>query len=77
MFTRVHYNLSVITLGTIAEKNINPGTGFKHYGKIQSSYLVVKGSVQGPPKRQILVTPALRPTKEQAKKKYEFLELIA
>lgn len=77
MFTRVHYNLRVITLGTVAEKEINPGTGFKHYGKVRSSYLIVKGSVQGPPKRQILVTPALRPTKEQVKKKYEFLELVA
>jgi large subunit ribosomal protein L3 len=77
MFTRVHYNLNVITLGTISEKNINRGTGFKHYGTIRSAYLIVKGSVQGPPKRQILVTPALRPTKEQTKKKYEFLELVA
>ncbi len=77
MFTRTHYNLKVITLGTLAEKNINPGTGFKHYGKVNSSYLIVKGSVQGPPKRQVLVTPALRPTKEQAKKKYEFVELVA
>lgn len=76
MFTRTHYNLRVITLGTISEKNINPGTGFKHYGKVNSSYIVVKGSVQGPPKRQVLLTPALRPTKEQVKKKYEFVELI-
>ena len=76
MFTRVHYNLRAINLNTIAEKNINPGTGFKNYGRVQTSYIIVKGSVQGPPKRQILITPALRPTKEQVKKKYEFMELI-
>lgn len=76
MFTRVHYNLRAINLNTIVEKNINPGTGFKNYGKVQTSYIIVKGSVQGPPKRQILITPALRPTKEQVKKKYEFMELI-
>ena len=76
MFTRTHYNLRVILTGTIAEKNINPGTGFKHYGNVKSSYVIVKGSVQGPPKRQILLTPAIRPTKEQVKKKYEFMELV-
>nr|AJS12329.1 50S ribosomal protein L3P [uncultured archaeon] len=76
MFTRVHYNLRIINLNTITEKNINPGTGFKNYGRVQTSYVIVKGSVQGPPKRQILITPALRPTKEQVKKKYEFMELI-
>ena len=76
MFTRVHYNLRAINLNAIAEKNINPGTGFKNYGRVQTSYLIVKGSVQGPPKRQILITPALRPTNEQVKKKYEFMELI-
>lgn len=76
LFSRVHYNLKVITSGAISEKDINPGTGFKHYGKIRSNYLIVKGSVQGPPKRQVLVTTALRPTKGQAKSKFEFGELI-
>src|SRR3989344_5379792 len=65
MFTRTHYNLNVIAHSTTAEKSINSGTGFKHYGKVKSSYLIVKGSVQGPPKRQVLITPAIRPTKEQ------------
>lgn len=76
MFSRVHYNLKVISSGSIAEKNINKGTGFKHYGKVNSNYILVKGSVQGPVKRQILITPSFRPTKFKAKKKYEFQELI-
>lgn len=76
MFTRVHYNNKVITSSTISEKNINPGTGFKNYGNIKTSYIVIKGSVQGPSKRQVLLTPSWRPTKTMAKKKYEFMELI-
>jgi len=76
MFSRVHYNQKVLTSNTIAEKDINKGTGFKHYGKINSAYLIVEGSVQGPSKRQILITPSFRPTKYQAKKKYEFQELL-
>lgn len=77
MFSRVHYNLTIIAKGTIAEKDINPSSGFKHYGKVRTTYLLIKGSVQGPPKRQLVITPALRPTKQQAKKKYEFIEVLA
>jgi ribosomal protein L3 len=76
MFSRVHYNQKVLTSNTIAEKNINKGTGFKNYGKIASSYIIIEGSVQGPVKRQILITPSFRATKYQAKKKYEFQEVL-
>jgi len=75
MFTRVIYNNSVIGSGNIAEKNINPKSGFNHYGNINSSYLLLKGSVQGPQKRQLLLTPSFRPTKIAAKRKFELVEL--
>ncbi|MDO8459826.1 MAG: 50S ribosomal protein L3 [Nanoarchaeota archaeon] len=75
MFTRVHYNLKVLGTGKIAEKDINPPSGFRHYGKIHSSYIVVKGSVQGPPKRQILLTTPFRLTRDNTKLQYELLEL--
>ena len=76
LFSRVIYNNNVITSGTIKEKDINPKSGYKHFGKIRSSYIIIKGSVQGPSKRQVLLTPSFRPTKLQAKKKYEFIELV-
>ena len=76
MFSRVHYNLNVVFFGSISEKDINPKQGFKHYGKIKTNFFLVKGSVQGPVKRQVLVTPSFRPTKYLSKKKYEFQELI-
>jgi len=66
----------VIAQGNSKDKNINPGTGFSHYGKIQSDYILVKGSVQGPSKRAVLLTPSFRPTRFQSKKKYEFTELV-
>lgn len=75
LFSRIHYNLKVVNSGSISIKDINKGTGFKHYGKLKTNYLMLKGSVQGPVKRQILITPSFRPTKIQAKTKYEFLEL--
>ncbi len=76
LFTRIIYNNNVIFSSNIKDKDINPKSGFRHYGQIKSSFVIVKGSVQGPSKRQILVTPPSRPTKSQLKQKYEFIELI-
>jgi len=75
LFSRVHYNLNIIGSGKISEKDINSKSGFKKYGRIKTSYLILKGSVQGPAKRQILITRAFRPTKYHDKKKYEFIQL--
>lgn len=76
MFTRVHYNNKIIHIGGLSElERVNKNSGFRKYGLVRGDYMVLSGSVQGPPKRQILVTPAIRPTKKQSKKKYEFMEL--
>jgi large subunit ribosomal protein L3 len=75
MFTRVHYNFNVVGSGTIAEKDINKKEGFRHYGKVKTSYVILRGSVQGTPKRQVLITKAMRPTRKITKNKFEFLEL--
>ncbi len=75
MFTRVHYNQKIISLGKVQEpedklKNI------KNYGTINTDYLIIAGSVQGVPKRPLLITTALRISKMQKKKNYEFLEIL-
>ena len=75
MFTRVHYNLKVIDSGNIKEKDINKKGGFRHYGMIRGNYIILAGSVQGPQKRQVLVTPGFRPSKMREKKKYELISL--
>lgn len=75
MFTRVILNNKVLAHGKITEKNINKKSGFKHFGNIKTSYVIIKGSVQGPAKRQLLLTRCLRPNKAQSKLNYEFLEL--
>lgn len=76
LFTRMHYNLRVIGFGSIKEKNINPKSGFSHYGNINTNYLILKGSVQGSQKRQVVLTPAQRPSKKQAKQNYQLLEVL-
>lgn len=73
---RLVYNLLVLNSGKISEKDINPKAGFPNYGKIKTSYIMLNGSIPGPTKRQILLTPAYRPSKAQSKKKLEFLEVL-
>lgn len=76
MHTRVTYNKKVLQSGKITETDINPSQGFKHFGKLKTEYIILQGSVQGPSKRQVLLTPALRPTKYQEKKNYEPIKLV-
>ncbi|MEK6830582.1 MAG: 50S ribosomal protein L3 [Nanoarchaeota archaeon] len=74
-FTRVIYNNKIVYINNIKEEDINFNTGFKNFGKIKNDYAIVYGSVQGPSKRQLIVTAPLRPSPFQIKKNYEFIEL--
>jgi len=75
MFTRVVYNSKIINMGKIDEENKKEFSDIKNYGNIKTEYMIVKGSVQGPSKRQLLITSPLRETKKIGKINYEFLEL--
>ena len=74
-FTRIVYNNKIINIGSISEKDINPACGFNGFGKIKTDYLIVQGSIQGAPRRQLLITMPLRASKKQTKKTYDFIEL--
>ena len=71
MFTRVTYNSKIIQLGKADDKF----KGMKNFGDIKTDYALLTGSIQGPVKRQLLITSALRETKKQKKKNFEVLEL--
>lgn len=72
LFSRVVYNAKIIDEGKAGAIKFE----FPHYGKIRSDYIFVKGSVQGPQKRQLLITTALRPTKKITKQNFEVLNLL-
>ncbi len=72
MFTRVIYNNKILDMGKAEDKFKN----IKNYGNIKNDYLLVSGSVQGPAKRQLLITAPLRETKMQKKKQYELLGVL-
>lgn len=56
--TRTEYNKRILFLGEKAEE-INK-SGWKFYGLVKNQYILLKGSVQGPPKRLIRMRSALR-----------------
>ncbi|MEK6820133.1 MAG: 50S ribosomal protein L3, partial [Nanoarchaeota archaeon] len=74
MQTRPKYNCKIIRIGK-ADEVVEKKEGWKNYGKIKTEYLILSGSVPGPAKRQLIVTRALRPTRKQEKKTYDFEEL--
>jgi large subunit ribosomal protein L3 len=71
MFTRVIYNNKIIDIGKSEGKIKN----LKNYGDVKTDYVIIKGSVMGPSKRQLIITSPLRETKKQSKKDYELVEL--
>ena len=73
MFTRVIYNNKIIDMGKAEDK---PLKNIKNFGDIKTDYIIVQGSVQGPAKRQLIITSPLRETKKQLKKEFELLELL-
>ncbi|MBM3247198.1 50S ribosomal protein L3 [Candidatus Pacearchaeota archaeon] len=75
LYSRITYNAHIIASKKIAENPALANMVFDNFGKIKGDYVIVNGSVQGPCKRQILLSAPLRPTKKQSKKQYELVEL--
>ncbi|ENN95843.1 50S ribosomal protein L3P [Methanocaldococcus villosus KIN24-T80] len=58
---RTEYNKRILKIGNNGEE-ITPKGGFPHYGVIRNNYVLLKGSVQGPAKRLIVLRSAIRPS---------------
>jgi len=57
---RTELNKRILIIGDDGSK-ITPVSGFPHYGIVRSDYIVVAGSVQGTPKRPLVLRWAIRP----------------
>jgi len=75
MFTRSIYNNKIIALGNSLDDYGKKLKGIKNFGNIKTDYIIVRGSVQGPAKRQLVITTPLRESKKQLKKNFELIEL--
>ncbi len=74
-FHRIAYNNMIIKIGKINQEDINKKQGFHRYGTIKCDYIIIKGSVPGPKKRPLIITPSFRQSKLTSKQNYEFIEL--
>ncbi len=87
MFTRCIYNNKIIDIGKSESKfdsetssglvrpSLTKLKNIKKYGDIKTDYIIVKGSVQGPSKRQLIITAPLRETKKTKKQNFELVGL--
>ncbi len=71
MFTRAIYNNNIIEMG----KSDNKFKAIKKYGDLRTDYIIINGSIQGPSKRQLVITCPLRPSKKQIKKDLELIKI--
>ncbi len=74
MYTRVTKNSKIIDMGK--SENKKELTNIKNFGDIKTDYMIVNGSIQGPSKRQLLITVPLKETKKQVKKNLDFLGIL-
>ncbi len=56
---RTEYNKRILKIGNKGDE-ITPKGGFLHYGIIKNNYVVLKGTVQGPAKRLVVLRDAIR-----------------
>jgi len=61
---RTEYNKRILKFGSNGEE-ITPKGGFLNYGVIKNNYVVVKGTVQGPAKRLVVLRGAVRPKEDK------------
>jgi len=61
---RTEYNKRILKFGSDGEE-ITPKGGFLNYGVIKNNYVVVKGTVQGPAKRLVVLRGAVRPKEDK------------
>lgn len=73
-FSRVKYNNKIVAIMKPDELNLKHG--FHRYGMVKNPCLLIKGSVQGPQKRPLLITVAARPSKRVKKENFEILKVM-
>lgn len=57
---RTEYNKRILIIGDDGSK-ITPVSSFPHYGRVMTDYVVLAGSVQGTPKRPLVLRWPIRP----------------
>jgi large subunit ribosomal protein L3 len=70
---RTEYNKQILKIGTTGE--VSPKGGFIRYGIVRGPYVLLVGSVPGPPKRELTLRAATRPPSTLSALKIESISL--
>lgn len=62
---RTEYNKRILRVGDASSAPINPAGGWPHYGLVKVSYVVIEGTIPGPPKRLVKLRFAARLRRER------------
>lgn len=73
---RTEYNKLILKISDKPEE-VNAKGGFLRYGNVKNDYILVKGSIQGPSKRLIMMTKPLRPNKKKIMMEVPVIESIS
>jgi len=60
---RTDYNKQILKISDAKTTNVNPTSGFYHYGNVKSNLILISGSVPGARKRLVVLSHAIRPLK--------------
>ena len=60
---RIDYNKQILMIGDDPTQ-VNVAGGYVNYGNVKNTYILIKGSVQGPQKRIIRIETTIRPNKK-------------
>ena len=64
--SRTEYNKQIMKIGTQGSE-INPAGGIVRYGLVHSNYVLLRGSVVGTKKREVVLTHSMRPNPKMTK----------
>lgn len=71
---RKELNKLILKIGSASEVDeINPSSGFPHYGVVRNDFVVLKGSIPGPAKRFVFLVEAIRPPKTGEKFELKYI----
>jgi len=74
-FARMVLNSPIVSSKKFSAEDSIAKRVFMNYGQVKTDYIILKGSVQGPQKRQLILVSPLRASKKQNKKSFELIEL--
>lgn len=71
-FKRLKYNNKIIEV-------LSPDKfpfSIENYGKLSGNLIILKGSIQGTPKRQLIISPSVREKKKTSKENFEIIKFM-